>query len=753
MEAMSRDALRDIAEKYVVLLHEFLLSTEQDILDAQLEQAHRLGHLLVQSRIAPVEILEIHQGAIQRLVGVCPAVSFSDFGARLNLPLITMYRAYENAFRERIAMRYQDLASSFFGVAGEQELIAQQIGDVFNDFNTHLGSIIGFAEMVEDELSRKSSAQQSLHMLMQNLTALLKAEHAIQQRISNSERQFRTLVDNSPDVILRYDIHGKCIFANPAFTRETGLRADQDIHTILDHSAGRRRGDESRGFDERVRQVAATGVADVVVLEWRHPLGHLVSHEMHIVPEYDADEKIFGMLAIGRDVTRRKEVELKLRHQANYDLLSGLPNRRLLGDMLQREVASAKGEGYPLSVLFIDLDRFKDVNDTLGHSVGDQLLVVAAQRIRASVREYDLVARLAGDEFVAVLPKLEASESLTRIGYDIVAALVEPFQLGPHRVRISASVGIAIYPHDASTVTALIGCADQAMFAAKAGGRNGLAFFTQGMRERSFERRRLLNDLYDALQERQFELHFQPALELDSGHIHKAEALVRWRHPSLGMISPERFIPLAEESGLIFELGRWILQEAARVSVRWNALAGSVFRKQISVNLSPAQFLNGHYDSVVLEQLAQQGCASQLIAIEITEGLLLDDSEAVRSQLNNLREAGIQVALDDFGTGYSAMSYLKKFSMDYLKIDRSFVKDMVDADSNRAIVEAIIVMAHRLGMKVIAEGVETMMQAQLLRDAGCEYVQGYLYARPLPEDEFLKFATAGQPVADVVVLR
>ncbi|ADJ63220.1 EAL domain-containing protein [Herbaspirillum seropedicae] len=750
---MNQDVLRDISEKYCGLLRAFLLSPEGNAASEQLQLAHHLGGSLVMGRIAPAELLGIHQAAVESLANCCPALQLAQIGARLNMPLVTMYQAYESAFRERIAVRYQDLAASFFCASGEQELIARQIGDVFNDFNTHLGSIIGFAEMVEDELSRKSSGQQSLHLLMQNLTALLKAEHAIQQRIRSSERQFRTLVDNSPDVILRYDMEGRCVFANPAFTRETGLMADQDINTILDRSANRRWDDESCSFGERVRQVAATGVADVVVLEWRHPQGHLVSHEMHIVPEYDADEQIFGTLAIGRDVTRRKEVEFKLRHQANYDPLSGLPNRRLLGDMLQREVASAKKHAYPLAVVFIDLDRFKDVNDSLGHSVGDQLLVVAAQRVRASVREHDLVARLAGDEFVAVLPRLEASAALTRIGDDIVAALAEPFQLGEHRVRISASVGIAIYPHDADTVTTLIGCADQAMFAAKGGGRNGLAFFTEDMREKSFERRRLLNDLYDALQEGQFELHFQPALELQSGVIHKAEALVRWRHPAFGMISPDRFIPLAEESGLIFDLGRWILQEAARVSVRWNAQGTSPFRKQISVNLSPVQFLNGHYDAIVMDQLSLQGCQPGLIAIEITEGLLLDDSEAVRSQLNNLRAAGIQVALDDFGTGYSAMSYLKKFSMDYLKIDRSFVQDMVDADSNKAIVEAIIVMAHRLGMKVIAEGVETMVQAQLLRDAGCEYVQGYLYSRPLPEDDFLNFAASAHSPADAAAAR
>lgn len=750
---MIRDVPGDIAEKYFALLHEFLLSTGLNCANAPLELAHHLGQQLVQAGVPPAEILQIHHLALGRLANQCPSISLARVGAQINVPLITMYRAYEHAFRERIATRYQDLATSFFDVSGEQELIARQIGDVFNDFNTHLGSIIGFAEMVEDDLSRKSSGQQSLHMLMQHLTALLKAEHAIQQRISNSERQFRTLVDNSPDVILRYDIDGKCVFANPAFTRETGLRADQDINSILGSSAGRRRCDQEHSFDQRVRGVAATGVADVLVLEWRHPQGHLVSHEMHIVPEYDSEEKIFGALAIGRDVTRRKEMEFKLRHQANYDLLSGLPNRRLLGDMLQREVAGAKREGRSLAVLFIDLDRFKDVNDTLGHSVGDQLLVVAAQRIRASVREYDLVARFAGDEFVAVLPGLEESDALTRIGNDIVAALAEPFQLGPHRVRISASVGVAIYPRNASTVTALIGCADQAMFAAKGSGRNSVAFFTEDMRAKNSERRRLLNDLYDALQEDQFELNFQPALELESGYVHKAEALVRWRHPSLGMIAPDRFIPLAEESGLIFELGRWILREAARVAVRWNAQADSAWRKQISVNLSPVQFLNGQYDRVVLDELCLQGCAPNLIAVEITEGLLLDDSQAVRTQLNNLRLAGIQVALDDFGTGYSAMSYLKKFSMDYLKIDRSFVKDMADADGNRAIVEAIVVMAHRLGMEVIAEGVETMTQAQLLRDAGCEYVQGYLYARPLPEQEFLRFATSGHTVSDVAALR
>jgi diguanylate cyclase (GGDEF)-like protein len=498
-------------------------------------------------------------------------------------------------------------------------------------------------------------------------------------------------------------------------------------------------GDAAPGFLRRLRRMARSGVPDTIVVEWRHPDGRIDRHEMHVVPEADRGQQALAALEAGRNLAQRTEIALSLLQQDRYDPQSGLPNRRLLERLLQAEVDFARREGQRLAVLFIDLDRFKDVNDTFGHEAGDQLLVEAAQRIRAGLGAADTLARVAGDEFVVLLPQAGRPDTLRGVAQSLLAGLAHPFYLGQHKLRLSASVGIAVFPHDADTAVGLIGCADLAMYAVKLAGRNNLAFFTREMRNKNEQRHRLLRDLPDALAAGQFELHYQPILELRGGRINKAEALLRWRHPELGMVAPDRFIPLAEETGLIQQLGAWVLREAAATARRWNSMCpGS--SKQIGVNLSPLQFAKGRCDLVALQVLRESGCEPAHLLIEVTEGLLLDDSPHVMSQLRNLSAAGVQIALDDFGTGYSAMSYLMKFNMDYLKIDRSFIRDMVGSPRSLAIVEAMVGMAHRLGMRVVAEGVETAAQADSLAAAGCEYGQGYLYCPPRPVDEFLELA-------------
>jgi diguanylate cyclase (GGDEF)-like protein/PAS domain S-box-containing protein len=744
VDPVNNAPLGQTRERYFEILQNVVLAIDTSTWETHLAAAFELGRSMLEQNLPPDELINIHHETVVRVSEVNPTLMLAQVSSRLNRPLMEMSMAYGMTFREQMELRYQKLAFMHFENVLEQQKDGVQMGDIFNDFNNLLGSIIGFTEIAGDELSAKAVGKKNLNMLMENLNALLKAEQLIQQRVRTNERRLRTLVDNSPDIIVRYDLTGRCVFANQAYTCETGLTAEQVLDANVHHSVLFHTKDDSRSFGQRLQQVALSGIPDIILLEWRHPRGHLVSHEMHVVPEYDADDRVFGTLAIGRDVTKRKAVELELLYQANYDLLSGLPNRRRFEDMLQLEVAKAERGGYSLALLFIDLDRFKDVNDMFGHAVGDQLLVVAAQRIRASVRESDTVARLAGDEFVAILPQLGVSESLSRIGQSLVAAIAEPFHLSEHNnVYVSASVGIAVFPDDAGTAVSLVGCADQAMFAAKQAGRNNLAFFTSNMREKNMQRHQLLFDLREAVREGQFEVYYQPTIDLESGQIHKAEALVRWRHPILGMVPPDRFIPLAEETGLIHELGAWVLREAVATARHWNAQVGANIPKQIGVNFSPVQFARGRCDRMVLDLLQERG--AECIIVEITEGILLDDSLGVMTQLRKLRAAGVQIALDDFGTGYSAMSYLRKFSMDYLKIDRSFVCDIGASTRNVAIVEAIVVMAHRLGMKVVAEGVETSQQAALLIAAGCEYAQGYLYFRPVTAEEFLALVKSDGP--------
>ena len=440
-------------------------------------------------------------------------------------------------------------------------------------------------------------------------------------------------------------------------------------------------------------------------------------------------------LCMIEDVTAKKQSEQLIWQQANFDTLTQLPNRRMFLDRLAHDMLKSQRDRSRIAILFIDLDHFKEVNDTLGHQQGDVLLIDAARRISACVRKSDTVARLGGDEFTVILCELETSDHVERIAQGILDRLLQPFELGQEQAFVSASIGITLYPDDAIDIDDLLKHADQAMYAAKGAGRNRYSYFTPTLQVAALNRMRLTNDLRGALKGQQFELYFQPIVHLASGAIHKAEALIRWHHPQRGLVSPLEFIPLAEASGLIIDIGEWVFHESARWVQRWRQQCHAEF--QVSLNQSPLEFQRegGSYQ-VWLQHLQSLALPGQSLVVEITEGLLLDASDAVSNRLLELRDAGIQVALDDFGTGYSSLSYLKKFDIDYLKIDRSFTRNLAPDSSDMALSEAIIVMAHKLGLKVIAEGVETPEQRDLLAAAGCDYGQGYLFAKPMPAAQF-----------------
>jgi len=440
-------------------------------------------------------------------------------------------------------------------------------------------------------------------------------------------------------------------------------------------------------------------------------------------------------VALFADATEQKQAQELIWRHANFDTVTQLPNRRHFCDALGRRIAEAEARRERLAVMFIDLDRFKDVNDRFGHAAGDSLLQQAAERIRSCLRPSDLVARLGGDEFTVMLLGVSRLEDAVRLAERVVATLARPYMIADELTFTSASLGVTLYPDDGATVETLLRNADQAMYEAKRAGRNCIRAFAAPLQIATATHASLVNDLHSALAQDELELHYQPIVEMRTGRIVKAEALARWRHPRFGDVPPGDFIPIAEDTGLIFEIGDWAFRRAADQALRWRLAFDPNF--QVSVNVSAAQFTRGEGAVASFERcVARPGLGPGAIVVEITESLLIDAREEVREAFGRCRRAGIEIALDDFGAGYSSLAYLKDFDISYLKVDRAFVSHLTERPRDFAICEAVVAMAHKLGIRVVAEGVETPAQRDLLAGADCDYGQGYLFARPLPATEF-----------------
>jgi len=554
---------------------------------------------------------------------------------------------------------------------------------------------------------------------------------AARERAEDSMRLAALVYQDSSEGMMVTDADNRIIAVNPAFESITGYKAEEVLGKNPNLLKSGRQDDEF--YRAMWKSISATG-------RWRGELwnrarnGSEFAELITINTSFNPDGSVLRRVALFSDITKKKQSDDLIWHQANFDALTGLPNRNLFRDHLRHEIRNARRTNLPIALMFLDLDGFKDINDTLGHDMGDLLLKEVAERLKRCVREIDTVARLGGDEFTVILTELQDPGNVNRVASHILGEIARPVTLNEDVAHVSASIGITLYPQDASELEGLLKNADQAMYAAKQGGRNQYHFFTQEMQEAAISRMRLVNDLRGALESSQFEIVYQPIIEIKNGCISKAEALIRWRHPTRGMISPEEFISAAEDTGMITSFGNWMMQEAVKQVAKWREWHHPAF--QISVNVSPAQLKNGNISlSTWSEYFSQTGVGGDAIVVEITEGLLLDSNEKVNRQILAFRDAGIQVALDDFGTGYSSLSYLKKFDIDYIKIDQSFVRNLEHDADDMVLCEAMIVMAHKLGMKVIAEGVETEEQRQKLSLAECDYAQGYLFSKPLSAGE------------------
>ncbi|MBI3526048.1 MAG: EAL domain-containing protein [Betaproteobacteria bacterium] len=537
----------------------------------------------------------------------------------------------------------------------------------------------------------------------------LRALRRLTVELSGQHMRYVTAVESSMDGYALLDAGGRLLDVNAALSVLTGYSRDELLHmSIADIEApGAGAGFLGRGASTH------SGRRET---RWKRSGGSLV--DVEVTATYLAQDggEYFCFV---RDITERKQSEALIWRQANFDTLTGLPNRSMFHDRMAQEIKKAHRTGHQLALLFIDLDRFKEVNDTLGHDMGDLLLTEAARRIGACLRETDTVARLGGDEFTVLLTELDDAGSVERVVGNILKTLAEPFHLGGDVGNVSASIGITLYPGDADDRDELLKNADLAMYVAKNQGRNRYSYYTPALQEAAQTHLRQANDLRGAIADEQFLVYFQPIVELASSRIHKTEALIRWQHPRRGLVGPAEFIPLAEETGLLAEIGDWMVREAARWQQRWSALQPEATRA--GIDPSPAQM---------------RAFGTPGIVVQINESLLTNTSPDLAEALLKYHAAGIQVAVDNFGTGSSSMATLKKFNIDYLKIDRACVGNLMTDPSERLFAEAVVAMAHKLGLKVIAEGVETQAQRDVLLAAGCDYAQGNLFSKPLPPEEF-----------------
>ena len=558
-----------------------------------------------------------------------------------------------------------------------------------------------------------------------------------EEALRESEARYRLMAENSTDMISRTSNRGILLYASDASRRLLGYEPAELVgRSFYDFVFDADR-EEVRHLSSLIHESGPTTFAYRV----EKKDGSLVWFETTSRSVRDAvTGKIREVVGVSRDVTERKKVEEQIEYQAYHDALTGLPNRRLFRDRLTVALAHARRMKHPLAVMFLDLDRFKVVNDTLGHSTGDELLKAVGMRLQTSLREEDSIARMGGDEFTILLADLKTPDDAAKIAQKVLDTVAHPMHIDGTELFVTTSIGIALFPSDGDSAEELLANSDRAMYRAKDAGRNSYQMFTPAMNSRALERLALENDLRHALDRGELELHYQPQINIATGRVAGVEALLRWNRPGFGLVGPKDFIPVAEETQLIVPIGEWVLREACRQARAWQSNRPAGFR--MAVNLSPRQFQHSDLPIVIASALELSGLAPGDLELEITESLAMQNTTRTIATLQRLREMGVQIAIDDFGTGHSSLNYLRSFPIDSVKIDQEFVQEIETSAADRAIVSAVIGMARGLRLRVTAEGVETESQLAFLREQGCEEVQGFLFGEPVP-------ASAFQPVNGV----
>lgn len=585
---------------------------------------------------------------------------------------------------------------------------------------------------VDVEISATMLEDGRLQSIVRDITQRKRAE-AEMLKLSSA-------VDQTADSVLITDVNGLIEYVNPAFEHNTGYTSAEAVGQTPRLVKS---GQHEQAFYEKLWATILAGKVFRAVVTNRRKDGSLYSEEKTITPIRDENRRITHFVSTGQDITERMQVQQRLQYLAYHDVLTGLPNRTLFMDRLEHALRRAPRTPRSAAVLFLDVDRFKVINDTLGHDIGDRLLHALAERLKSCVRDADTVARLSGDEFAILLEDLSSTDDVVRVARKILQAFANPFDLGDRELFVTTSIGVSIYPEDGKSDHDLLKSADTAMYRAKEAGRNTYQFYSPDMSARAVERLALETGLRRALERRELVLYYQPIVDMGTRRIVAVEALLRWQQPELGLIPPAEFIGLLEETGMIVPVGEWVIDSVAEQLARWKRAGRSL---RISVNLSARQFINKDFVNQVVSLAQQQRLDPKCLEFEITESILMQNAQDTLDLLTRLDSLGCRLAIDDFGTGYSSLSYLKRLPIDVLKIDRSFVRDVPDDKDDASIVSTIVAMAHNLKLTVVAEGVESEKQLTFLRACGCDLMQGTFYSRALPLDELERLLDQDLPL-------
>jgi diguanylate cyclase (GGDEF)-like protein/PAS domain S-box-containing protein len=634
-------------------------------------------------------------------------------------------------------------APSLSTLPASNSLVIQMVGDENRPMAAYVCESTESLEQLQEALKPLESlwvfSTLLVHQLVQTRSHEEQAEkfRIAEQALWASETYLNAILYHSPTLISVKDLDGNVVLASDHFMHVDGIDESgyvgKNVFDVYEEELARK-------LWEADQSALDTHIKVEEEIEIRHKDGNLHTYLMVKFPLKDKHHQTFGVCTICTDISERKEAEDTLREQqsrlnymAFHDSLTGLPNRALFYDRINHGLARAKRSGNKLALMLLDLDRFKNINDSLGHDAGDLLLKAVSKRLQDNVRDMDTVARLGGDEFVVVLEGIQDEEDIGQVANKLLSGVSKSINISGHDIASTVSIGISMYPEDGEDTDTLLKNADIAMYKAKEAGKNNFKYYTEGMNATAVNYLLLENDLRRAIETDQLMLMYQPQIDLQTGSLLGMEALVRWNHPDRGMVSPVHFIPLAEETGLIVALGDWVLREACKQQRIW--LQQGRYSNKVAVNLSPRQFRQENFPQRVAEILNMMELPAKYLELEITESSAMENAGETITMMNELNAMGVSLAIDDFGTGYSSLAYLKRFPIQKLKIDRSFINDIATDQNDAAIARSIISLAHNMSLNVVAEGVEHDVQVDWLRRRGCDMAQGFYYAKPLTVEQ------------------